>query len=94
VRDEDIHKTTFQVHDGMMKWVVMPFGLCNAPTVFQRMMNHIMRDFSHKFVSVYLDDVRVCSRTMDEHLEHLRLVLQRVKEEGLKLRLKTCVFGL
>jgi hypothetical protein len=48
-----------------------------------------MRDFLHKFVIVYLDDVCVYNRTVDEHLEHLRLVLQRFKEESLKLRLKS-----
>jgi hypothetical protein len=77
-----------------MEWIVMPFGLCNAPATFQRMMSDILRDFLHKFVIVYLDDVCVYSRTMEEHLEHMRLVLQRFKEEGLKLRLKKCFFGL
>jgi hypothetical protein len=59
------------------------------------MMNDILRDFLHKFVTVYLKDVCVLSRTMEEHMEHLRLVLvlQRFKEEGLKLRLKKCFFG-
>jgi hypothetical protein len=52
-------------------------------------MNDILRDFLHKFVTVYLDD-----RTLDEHLEHMRLVLQRFKEEGSKFRLKKCLFGL
>jgi hypothetical protein len=69
----------------------MPFGLCNAPATFQRMMNDILRD---KFVTVYLDDVYIYSRTLAEHMEHLRLVLQRFKEEGLKLRLKKCFVGL
>jgi hypothetical protein len=87
VRDQDVHKTAFQTPDGLMEWVVMPFGLCNAPATFQRMMNDILRDFLHKFVTVYLDDVYIYSRTMEEHLDHLRLVLQRFKEEGLKLRL-------
>jgi hypothetical protein len=94
VRDHDIHKTAFQTLDGLMEWVAMPFGLCNARAPFQRMMNDILRDFLHKFVIVYLDDVCIYSRTLEEHLEHLRLVLQRFKEEGLKLRLKKCFFGL
>jgi hypothetical protein len=74
VRDKDIHKTAFQTHDGLMEWVAMPFGLCNAPTIFQRMMNDILRDFLHKFVTFYLDDVRIYIRTLEKHPEHLRLV--------------------
>jgi hypothetical protein len=57
-------------------------------------MNDILRDFLHKFVNVYLDDVCVYNLTLDEHLEHMRLIPQRFKEEGLKLRLKKCFFGL
>jgi hypothetical protein len=57
------------------------------------MMNDILRDFLHKFVTVYLDDVRIFSRTLEEHMEHMPLVVQRFKEEGLKLRLKKCFFG-
>jgi hypothetical protein len=94
VRDHDVHKTAFQTPNGLMEWVAMPFGMCNAPATFQRMMNDILRDFLHKFGIVYLDDVCIYSRTMEEHPEHLRLVLQRFKEEGLKLRLKKCFFGL
>jgi small nuclear ribonucleoprotein (snRNP)-like protein len=94
VRDKDIHKTAFQTHDGLMEWVAMPFGQCNALATFQRMMNDIVRDSLHKFVTVYLDDVCTYSRTLEGHLEHMRLVLQRFKEEGLKLRLKKCFFGL
>jgi hypothetical protein len=63
VRDQDIHKTAFQTHDGLMEWVAMPFGLCNAPTTFQRMMNDILRDILYKFVTVYLDDICVFNRT-------------------------------
>jgi hypothetical protein len=78
VRDEDVHKTAFQTRDGLMYWVAMPFA--NAPATFQRMMNDILRDFLHELVTVYLDDVCVYNPTLDEHLEHLRLVLQRFKE--------------
>jgi hypothetical protein len=70
VRDEDIHKTAFQTPDSLMEWIAMPFGLCNAPASFQRMMNDILRDFLHKFVTVYLDDVCIFSRTLEEHFEH------------------------
>jgi hypothetical protein len=57
------------------------------------MMDDILREFLHKFVTIYLSDVCVFSRTLEEHMEHMRLFLQRFKEEGLKLRLK-CFFGL
>jgi hypothetical protein len=53
-------------------------------------MNGILREILHKFVAIYLEDVCIYSRTMEEHLEHLRFVLQRFKEEGLNLRLKKC----
>jgi hypothetical protein len=72
----------------------MRFGLCNAPPNFQRMVNDNLRDFLHHFVFVCLDDVCVFSRTLDEHMEHMRLVLQGFKEEGLKLHVKKCFFGL
>jgi hypothetical protein len=95
VRKQGIHKTAFQTPDKLiMEWVAMPFALCNAPTTFQPMLNNIFREFLHKFVPVCLDDVFVVSHTPEEHPEHLRLVLQRFKEEGLKLRLEKCFFGL
>jgi hypothetical protein len=61
---------------------------------FQGMMNDNLLESLHKCVIVYLDDVCVFNRTLQEHLKHVRLVLQRFKEEGLKLRLKNCFFGL
>jgi hypothetical protein len=57
VRKEDVHKTTFMTHDDLMEWVAMPLGMCNAQSMFQRMMNNILRDILYKFVTVYLDDV-------------------------------------
>jgi hypothetical protein len=76
-----------------MEWVDMPFGLYNELSTFKRMMNNILRDFLRKFVTVYLDDVCVSRRTLKEHLEDMRLVLKRFNEEGLKLRLNKCLFG-
>jgi hypothetical protein len=94
VGEKDVHKTVFHTRDGLMEWDAMPFGLCIAPATFPRMMNDTLRGFLRKLVNVYLDDVYAYSRTLDEHLEHLRLMLQRFKEEGLKLRLEKCVFCL
>jgi small nuclear ribonucleoprotein (snRNP)-like protein len=86
VREEELHKTTFQTPHSLMEWVAIPFGMCNATTTYQHMMNDTQRDFLHKLVTVYLNDVRVYIRTLEEHLEHLRLVLQCLKEDDLKLR--------
>jgi hypothetical protein len=72
-----------------MEWVAMPFGLCNAPTSFQRMMSDNLREFLHKLVTVIFDDICVDNRTLDEHMEHLRIVLQLFKEACLKLRLES-----
>jgi hypothetical protein len=71
VRDQDVHKTAFQTRDGLMEWVAMPFGLCNAHATFRRMMNDILRDFVHNFIIVYLDAVCIYSRIVEEHMEHL-----------------------
>jgi hypothetical protein len=77
-----------------MEWVAKPFGMCNTPATFQRMLNYILRNLLHKFVIVYRNDVCFYNRTLEEHLEHMRLVLYRFKEEGLILRLKKYFFGL
>jgi hypothetical protein len=77
-----------------MEWAAMPFGLDTVHVTFKRMSNDIMRDLLHKFVNLNLDDVCVCNRTSEEHLEHMRHVLQRFKVGNLKLRLKQCFFGL
>jgi hypothetical protein len=73
-RDRDVHKAAFQTPDGLMEWVAMPFGLCNARATFQRVTNDILRDFLHMFVAVYLDDVYIYSRAIEEHMELLRMV--------------------
>jgi hypothetical protein len=77
-----------------MEWVAMPLGLCNASKTFQGMMNETLRDFFHKFVTAYFDDVCMYSRTLEEHMEYLRLVVQRYKQEGLKMRFDKYFFRL
>jgi hypothetical protein len=76
-----------------MEWVAMPFGLCIALATFQRMIIDIALDL-HKFITICLDDDCLFNRTLENRLEHMRIVLQRFKEEGLKFRLKKCFFGL
>src|SRR6266511_3872482 len=68
----------------------MPFGLCNAPATFQRLMNKILRPYVGKFVEVYLDDVIIHSRTKEEHIKHVRAVLQKIMVANLKLQRSKC----
>ena len=71
----------------------MPFGMCNAPATFQRMMNNILKDQIGKTLLVYLDDVTIFTKTFDEHLQALKWVLDRLREEGLFLKPKKCTFA-
>ena len=69
---EDREKTAFITKFGTYKFTVMPFGLCNAPATFQRLMDTVLREILWHFVVVYIDDVNVGSRTFPEYLEHLK----------------------
>jgi hypothetical protein len=83
VREEDAHKISFPTFDGLMKWVAMRFGLCNAPATLQRMMNEILRYFLLVRVRNILID-HFCiyyNRTLEEHMAHICITLQRLKEE-------------
>ena len=74
------------------EYLVMPFGLCNAPATFQRIMNTILRDGLDKFVLVFLDDILIFSRTQEEHEQHIRSVLSRLRSEKLFGRIQKCDF--
>ena len=92
VKDEDIHKTAFTTRYGQFEFMVMPFGLCNAPASFQHLMNTIFQEFLDDFVIVYLDDIMVYSRTHEEHLKHLDIVFSKLRDNQLYAKLKKCEF--
>ena len=92
VKDEDIHKTAFTTRYGQFEFMVMPFGLCNAPASFQHLMNSIFQEFLDDFVIVYLDDIMVYSRTYEEHLKHLDIVFSKLRDNQLYAKLRKCEF--
>ena len=94
VHPSSCEKTAFITNEGLYEFRVMPFGLMNAPAIFQRLMRRVLEgvDSSKQFVSVYLDDVLIYSKDIEEHLMHLSQVLSRLKEVGLKLNPKKCHF--
>ena len=92
VSKKDQHKTAFVTPWGLYQWVRIPFGLTNAPAKFQRYMEETVEGFRDDYALPYLDDIIVYSKTFEEHLEHIRKVIQRTKEKGLKLNLSKCDF--
>jgi len=89
---ESQDKTAFVTPDGQYQFKRMPFGLANAPSVFQRTMNKILAKVKNKFALVYMDDVLIPSRSFEEGLERLEEVLKTVSENGLTLNLSKCSF--
>ncbi|GKE27790.1 putative reverse transcriptase domain-containing protein, partial [Tanacetum coccineum] len=92
--EDDIPKTAFRTRYRHFKFIVMPFGLTNAPTVFMNLMNRVCKPNLDKFVTVFIDDILIYSKSKEEHEVHLRLVLELLKKEKLYAKFSKCEFWL
>ncbi len=92
VSDWDRAKTAFTTPFGLFEYRRMPFGVCNGPSTFQRLMQAVMSDLVFQVLIVYLDDILLFSQTFEDHLERLEMVLKWLAETGLKVKLGKCCF--
>ncbi len=92
IRPGDKWKTAFITPTGHYEYLMMPYGLANSPSVFQGFMNEVFREFLHRFVIVYIDDILIYSRNQAEHRHHVEQVLQKLREYHLYLKLEKCEF--
>ena len=92
MREEDIFKIAFRTHSGPYEFVVMPFGLTNAPSTFQATMDKVFRLFLRQFVVVFFDDILVYSRTLDDHIKHLALILETLSKHEFYAKLSKYAF--
>lgn len=92
IAEEDQYKTAFSTPHGHYEWVVMPFGLTNAPATFQYLMNSVLGEYINKFVTVYLDDILIYSKTIEKHEVHIKKVLDKLREHKLVAKQNKCEF--
>jgi len=86
-------KTAFVTHNGLFEFLVLPFGLTNAPSSFQRLMGHVLRGLEYRYTLIYIDDIIIFSKTVEEHLVHLEEVFNRLREANVKLNPVKCHFA-
>ena len=94
MKDVDVPKTAFRTRYGHYEFLVMPFGLTNAPTAFMDLMNRVFRPYLDQFVVVFIDDILVYSKDEQEHEQHLKIVLQTLREKKLYAKFSKCDFWL
>lgn len=92
IHSGDEWKTAFNTPSGHYEYLVMPFGLTNAPVVFQASINDVLRVYLNKFVFVYLDDILIFSRSMEEHIKHVKAVFQKLCDNDLYCKAEKCQF--
>lgn len=90
VREEDIPKTAFRTRWGSYELLVIPFGITNASSQFMHLVQDVLRDYLDVFVIVFMDDILIFSKTMAEHVEQMRLVFQRLKEDKIYAKASKC----
>jgi hypothetical protein len=92
IRPSDIPKTSFITKYGLYEFIIMSFGLTNAPAFFMNLMNSVFMDYLDKFVVVFIDDILIYSQSEEEHVDHLKMVLQRLREHQMYAKLSKCEF--
>ena len=94
IKEMDIPKTAFRTRYGHYEFLVMPFGLTNAPAAFMDLMNRVFHLYLDQFIVVFIDEILVYSKNVDEHASHLRIILQTLKDKESYAKFSKCEFWL
>ena len=93
IQEGDEWKTAFKTKFGLYEWLLMPMGLLEALDTFMRLMNYVFRPYIGEFVVVYFDDILVYSKSLKDHVTHVRTILQTLRNEHLFANMEKCLFG-
>jgi hypothetical protein len=93
MHEADVDKTAFRTHQGLFEFLIIPFGLTNAPATFQALMNNILRPFLRRSMLVFFGNILIYSPSWSEHLHHVNLVFAKLQEHQLAVKKSKCSFG-